>query len=119
MKTLIIIVILFFAYNKYKSNLNTTFDRMNQINIAYENKYAKKDKNIGNTQEQSFLSEETENTKTNTNGKSNKRNKSDTESINSIKEKFNQQVIKDIVNNIKNTIRDRINKLKSYGTKDK
>lgn len=121
MKTLIIIAVLFFVYTKYKGGSNdNNINPLDQINIAYENKYAKNDTYVEPTQDTEPQQQPAETTKEFL--KTQKKEKSDKDTsklIDNLKEKLSQNVIRNMVDNLKNAIQNGINKLKSYGTNNK
>ena len=121
MKTLIIIAVLLFVYVKYKDGSNgNSANPLDQINIAYENKYAKKDTYIELAQDTEPQQQPVETPKESSDAhKKEKSNTDATKLIDTLKEKLGQKAIKNMVDNLKNAIQNGINKLKSYGTNNK
>ena len=121
MKTLIIIAVLFFVYIKYKGGFNgNDVNPLDQINVAYENKYTKKDTYVEQTSDTEPQQQPIETPKESLNTQKEKKSNTDaTKLIDTLKEKLSQNAIRNIVDNLKNAIQNGINKLKSYGTNNK
>lgn len=121
MKTLIIIAVLFFVYTKYKGGSNgNNVNPLDQINIAYENKYAKNDTYVEPTQDTEPQQQSVETPKESSDTQKKEKSNTDaTKLIDTLKEKLSQNVIRNMVDNLKNAIQNGINKLKSYGTNNK
>ncbi len=121
MKTLIIIAVLFFVYTKYKGGSNSNnINPLDQINIAYENKYTKNDTYVEPVQDTESQQQPVETAKDFL--KTRKKEKSNTDAtklIDTLKEQLSQNAIRNMVDNLKNAIQNGINKLKSYGTNNK
>ena len=121
MKTLIIIAVLLFAYVKYKGGFNgNNVNPLDQINIAYENKYTKNDTYVEPIQDTEPQQQPVETAKDFL--KTRKKEKSNTDAtklIDTLKEQLSQNAIRNMVDNLKNAIQNGINKLKSYGTNNK
>ena len=121
MKTLIIIAVLLFVYVKYKGGFNgNNVNPLDQINIAYENKYAKKDTYIEPVQDTEPQQQPVETLKESSDTQTKEKSNTDaTKLIDTLKEKLEQNAIRNMVDNVKNAIQNGINKLKSYGTNNK
>ena len=121
MKTLIIIAVLLFVYVKYKGGFNgNNVNPLDQINIAYENKYTKNDTYVEPVQDTESQQQPVETAKDFL--KTRKKEKSNTDAtklIDTLKEQLSQNAIRNMVDNLKNAIQNGINKLKSYGTNNK